>query len=368
MGLRYGPAQQGMVSVTRGENQLLAQLRLPKSVEKAQGDFSLHPSLLDSAIQASICLVADSNPESKYPFLPFALASFTILSSCVKDMYAWVRYAQNNLRDGNFPNLDIDLCDQSGSVCVQLRGLTLQQVMSNESLHVPNEIAVPEKSFLPTTSVTNKPQTIQLNGSQEISTIAVVAKPQKIQLADVHEVGASFVDTFASKPKTIALQSSEDGATVEKTITKQLSGTQHVVAVTNGTPGNVSLSTVDVSLQSSTLSIPAKAQESGHSKVQLQEYLRTSLAEALYLNASEIDVDKSFVDLGLDSIIGVEWVKVINRKLTLEISATKVYDYATIRSFASFLFKELENATGSSKQVPANRISLTLSESSVTVN
>ena len=47
--------------------------------------------------------------------------------------------------------------------------------------------------------------------------------------------------------------------------------------------------------------------------------LRTSLAQALYLDEAAIDDDRSFVDLGLDSIVGVEWVKTINKAYGLEI-------------------------------------------------
>lgn len=81
---------------------------------------------------------------------------------------------------------------------------------------------------------------------------------------------------------------------------------------------------------------------------QLQQLLKTSLAEVLYLQSSEIDADKSFIDLGLDSIVGVEWVKVINKELGLEIPSTKIYDYSTINILASFLAKELENMPVSS--------------------
>ncbi|NJM14473.1 MAG: acyl carrier protein [Bacteroidales bacterium] len=86
---------------------------------------------------------------------------------------------------------------------------------------------------------------------------------------------------------------------------------------------------------------------------QIQDQLRDSLAEALYLQPSEIDADKSFVDLGLDSIIGVEWIKVINKTYGLDISATKVYDYSTIRTLATFVNKEIEKSPGRSvKQEP----------------
>ena len=86
-----------------------------------------------------------------------------------------------------------------------------------------------------------------------------------------------------------------------------------------------------------------------YTQEQLQAQLRSSLAQVLYLTASEVDIDKSFVDLGLDSIIGVEWVKALNKQFNLEISATTVYDYSNIRDFASFLRQAL-------KQVPVSSI------------
>jgi amino acid adenylation domain-containing protein len=79
----------------------------------------------------------------------------------------------------------------------------------------------------------------------------------------------------------------------------------------------------------------------------LQDELTASLAEALYMERSEIDIDKKFIDLGLDSIIGVEWVKVINKQYGTAIPATKVYDYPSIREFAGFLEKELYISTPS---------------------
>ncbi len=86
----------------------------------------------------------------------------------------------------------------------------------------------------------------------------------------------------------------------------------------------------------------------GHiSAESLQEELTASLAEALYMERSEIDIDRKFIDLGLDSIIGVEWVKVLNKQYGTSIAATKVYDYPSIREFADFLEKGLHISTPS---------------------
>jgi acyl transferase domain-containing protein/acyl carrier protein len=73
----------------------------------------------------------------------------------------------------------------------------------------------------------------------------------------------------------------------------------------------------------------------------LKPELRGSLAQALYLDEAAIDDDSSFVDLGLDSIVGVEWVKTINKTYGLDISATRVYDYANLHALAGFVHEEL---------------------------
>ena len=74
----------------------------------------------------------------------------------------------------------------------------------------------------------------------------------------------------------------------------------------------------------------------------IQEELMVSLAEALYIDRSDVDVDKSFIDMGLDSVVGVEWVQMINKQYQTSITATKFYNYPNIRELAGFLKKELD--------------------------
>ncbi|MGD8400282.1 MAG: SDR family NAD(P)-dependent oxidoreductase, partial [Bacillota bacterium] len=73
----------------------------------------------------------------------------------------------------------------------------------------------------------------------------------------------------------------------------------------------------------------------------LREELSLSLADALFIERGAVDVDRKFIDLGLDSIIGVEWVRAINQQYGTAILATKVYDYPSVREFAGFMEKEL---------------------------
>ena len=132
MGLNYGPAHQGIVSLDLGEKQVLAQLRLPKALATQQAggranEYQLHPSLMDCALQASIGLIEDLTR----PSVPFALESLRIVSACTKDMFAWVRYSQGNLAENKVTKLDIDLCDQDGNICVQMQGFSSRTMESD---------------------------------------------------------------------------------------------------------------------------------------------------------------------------------------------------------------------------------------------
>lgn len=59
------------------------------------------------------------------------------------------------------------------------------------------------------------------------------------------------------------------------------------------------------------------------------------------MDQNEIDPHEAFIDIGMDSITGLEWIKAINKKFGTSLLVTKVYDYPTIRDFAAFLKDEL---------------------------
>ncbi|QUX26967.1 SDR family NAD(P)-dependent oxidoreductase [Nocardiopsis akebiae] len=79
------------------------------------------------------------------------------------------------------------------------------------------------------------------------------------------------------------------------------------------------------------------------SEQEIQADLLASLAEALYLDEDELDLDRNFTDFGLDSIVGVEWVKVINRRYGLDLAATRLYDHPTLLELTSCVRQELES-------------------------
>ncbi|HYD81671.1 MAG TPA: beta-ketoacyl synthase N-terminal-like domain-containing protein [Paucimonas sp.] len=87
------------------------------------------------------------------------------------------------------------------------------------------------------------------------------------------------------------------------------------------------------------------------SQAQLQQELKESLAAALFMKPADIRVDKPFIELGLDSIVGVEWVNELNKKYGVKITAARVYDYPNVAELAAYLRQEIEKASPASTVV-----------------
>jgi len=145
MGFDYGPAHQGIDRLYIGHEQVLARLQLPDSVRDSLGQYVLHPGLLDAALQSSLGLVdefrvalASGEVVQGAPPLPFALAELRLYAGCSSVMWAWARYAEDSGPGDAVRKLDIDLCDDNGRVCVQMKGF---------SLHRAEEQTAPETSI-----------------------------------------------------------------------------------------------------------------------------------------------------------------------------------------------------------------------------
>ncbi|NRR01524.1 SDR family NAD(P)-dependent oxidoreductase [Brevibacillus sp. RS1.1] len=157
IGMEYGSAHQGIDTLYVGEGQVLAKLSLPASVSEMENPFVLHPSLMDSALQASIGLMmveeetstADGH-SSRKPSLPFAMEEVDIHNKCTASMWAYVRYSANSSADDKVQKLDIDLCDDQGNVCVRIKGYSMRVLEDGkQASHVSSSIASSVTSLEP---------------------------------------------------------------------------------------------------------------------------------------------------------------------------------------------------------------------------
>nr|WP_231873860.1 non-ribosomal peptide synthetase [Luteibacter rhizovicinus] len=126
-GLRYGPAFRGLTDIYIGDGVVLAKIELPSSVASTLSRYVLHPSLLDAALQASLGLqMTTTGVDDIALALPFALKKLEVLSPCTSHMWAIVRYSAGTGAGDAVQKLDIDLCDQTGAVCVRLHQFSLR--------------------------------------------------------------------------------------------------------------------------------------------------------------------------------------------------------------------------------------------------
>jgi len=148
IGIEYGPAHRGIVALDSGDGQVLADLALPDALaSEDNAAYALHPSLIDSALQAAIGLGGRDAPTAD-PMLPFALESLCILGDCAQQLHAYVRRADIASDDAAQITLDLDLCDANGTICVQIRGFCARRfdTATNDPSAVETLVAVPRWS------------------------------------------------------------------------------------------------------------------------------------------------------------------------------------------------------------------------------
>lgn len=152
MGLHYGEGYRGIQRAFVGEDQILAQLRLPDVIAATESEdledsaFQLHPSLLDSAMQVSIGFEigvvqpGDGQGEQRSLML-FALDSMEIFGRCTSQMWVWIRRDRRQASH----KLDVDLCTPSGRIVARLQGVTSREAgASARPAHaMPTQAAAP---------------------------------------------------------------------------------------------------------------------------------------------------------------------------------------------------------------------------------
>ncbi|MDQ3288693.1 MAG: type I polyketide synthase [Pseudomonadota bacterium] len=126
LGLCYGPTMQGIGELRSNGDEVIARLRLPVASDPR---FGLHPAMMDSALQCTICLIAGLDSEGGAAVMPFAFDDMIVHGRTTDEMWVWVRRAPGAPIAG-MPSLDIDLLDDQGLPRVSIRGLVSRTVAS----------------------------------------------------------------------------------------------------------------------------------------------------------------------------------------------------------------------------------------------
>ncbi|MGH9346211.1 MAG: SDR family NAD(P)-dependent oxidoreductase, partial [Vicinamibacterales bacterium] len=134
-GIAYGAAHQGLASVRCGAGEVLGEVVLPSSMTARRAPYVLHPSLMDSALQAIIGLRASSSNAALA--IPSGLAVLEVFASCPDRLWSWVRPAEVAAAGDGIETYDVDLIGDDGLVCVRLRSLALRTLGASVPASLP---------------------------------------------------------------------------------------------------------------------------------------------------------------------------------------------------------------------------------------
>jgi polyketide synthase PksN len=180
-GLDYGPAHRGIAELYAGRDQALARLVLPDTVAHTLGQYVLHPSLMDCALQASIGLVMERAAIGKPKMaLPFAVETVDVFDGCTANMWAWVRRRAGG--GERVQKVDIDLCDEQGRICVRIGGFSTRLV--DTARHGP--AAVPKSAPTAGTGARSTPTPADLKPRTVVYFKDLLAATLGFPVADIH--------------------------------------------------------------------------------------------------------------------------------------------------------------------------------------
>lgn len=127
-GLNYGSSFQALQQLWVGDQEALAQLQLPASLNSEWANYHLHPALLDACCQVIFAALPAQDQASLY--LPIGLESLTVYhppSSCLWS-YVQVRSGSKEKERGAIATVDISILDNTGHRIASLTGLSAKLV------------------------------------------------------------------------------------------------------------------------------------------------------------------------------------------------------------------------------------------------
>lgn len=129
-GIEYGNGHRGIECLYISKHFVLAKLSLPEFLRDGAGEYVLHPSMLDSAIQATIAMTLgqEEGVGSGSLSLPFALGELRIKHGCKDHMWAYIRESEQSSDSDHILEVDIDLMDEQGKSSVYMKKLLFRSM------------------------------------------------------------------------------------------------------------------------------------------------------------------------------------------------------------------------------------------------
>ena len=132
VGLHYGPTHRGLDRICREDGTVVAKVSLPPSANDSDA-YLLHPSVMDSALQACIGFLPSLQALPKEPSVPFTLQSLTIHGPCPREVFVVLTPTRSTMRGATTETCDASIHALDGRLCVAIRGFAWRVVEARKT-------------------------------------------------------------------------------------------------------------------------------------------------------------------------------------------------------------------------------------------
>ena len=130
LGLEYGPKFKNVCGGWRRDGEALVEVRLPAELAIQSRDYCIHPALLDGCFHSMIIADADFDHTLSGLYLPIEIREIRFLRKPTEQLRVHTKLASKTRRR---MIADLDIYDDLGELCIQIRGFESQRVSSGKS-------------------------------------------------------------------------------------------------------------------------------------------------------------------------------------------------------------------------------------------
>ncbi|MEC0599323.1 SDR family NAD(P)-dependent oxidoreductase [Bacillus spizizenii] len=113
-------------AIYRKDDELLCELQIPKEYEKDFNDYSLHPAMMDCAVNAATFTIDEET------YLPYYYKDFQVYSSGYKKFFSYIKKKESD--NGETGKFDIFLLNEKGEVFGEINNYIVKKVHKSPSI------------------------------------------------------------------------------------------------------------------------------------------------------------------------------------------------------------------------------------------
>ncbi|WP_162902851.1 SDR family NAD(P)-dependent oxidoreductase [Taibaiella koreensis] len=199
-GFHYGPSHQMVERLFVYKDKVFARLKAGAPTHPETLAYTLHPGYMDAALQATMGWLAmdAANGAPVMVPLPFAMQEVKVYASSREVEWAIVHKVMDKAG-----LLDIDLCDASGKVCVQMKGYS-GRIMVRESISTID--IVPDDDVCKLESLWSERQTTSHADVQSFDNHIVVLCDSRSSATDDTDVRWQNITRFTLKSEAVDME------------------------------------------------------------------------------------------------------------------------------------------------------------------